>query len=327
MENFNKMIIKKEQRIESQETVDQSVSIEICENAESVADHAAELILDAIDEVNLDEERRHLLLMLPTGNTPKRMYQILAEKSKEKNTDFSKVIMARVEGFAGVTDEYIKSFDKYIIDNFFIPNGIEPNSQNFLRIENIISPNELGQLNKEDLEERINLKLKEYDQTIKNLGGVDLAVLGLGGDAHVGDVQSSDLETKQKALGVRSTRSMNIENDFDEYTQNVFDKEYADNNGNLPSQYFATIGMNTLSQSKNLIIMATGDKKAEAVNKGVSDLNLRWERSLDPQKREELKRKRIENDTSPFGFLMSSSARTAEVKVIVDKAAASKLNK
>lgn len=309
---------------ESQE-VQKKVEIEILNDPEKVADRVAQMIFNKIEEANNNQDKQKVVLMLPTGNTPKRMYEIFAQKALGAHLDFSKIIMTRVEGFVGVDDDYEKSFDKYIVDKFFKPNGIEPTDENFLRIENVLSKEEIQKMSHEELRYESQKRLADYDKKIQELGGVDIAVLGLGGDAHVGDIQSSDFKTKEKISAIKNTRPMDIQKDFDPYTQNVFATQYADKDGNLPAQYFATVGMNTLRSAKELIVMATGESKSDAVKKGIDDLKLRWQTSSNQEGLKKLKEARQKTEMSPFGFLISSAPKESEIKVVIDKNAASLL--
>lgn len=306
---------------ESQE-IHKEMTIEILNDSEKVADRVAQMIFNKIEEANNNQDKSKIVLMLPTGNTPKRMYELFTQKALGGHLDFSKIVVARVEGFIGVDDDYEKSFDKYIVDKFFKPNGIEPNDENFLRIENILSKEEIQKMSHEELQHESQRRLFDYDKKIQELGGVDIAVLGLGGDAHVGDIQSSDFKTKEKISAIKNTRPMDIKKDFDPYTQNVFATQYADKDGNLPAQYFATVGMNTLRSAKELIVMATGESKSGAVKKGIDDLKLRWQTYSNQEELKKLKEIRQNTEMSPFGFLISSAPKGSEIKVIVDKEAA-----
>lgn len=93
---------------------------------------------------------------------------------------------------------------------------------------------------------------EEYDRLIESLGGIDLAVLGIGQDAHIGYNEPAtpfDSYTHAQKLTDRTKRQLS-------------ERGYTD--GNMP-EYAVTMGIKTLTEARNIILLAEGDDKAAAV--------------------------------------------------------------
>lgn len=93
---------------------------------------------------------------------------------------------------------------------------------------------------------------EEYDRLIESLGGLDLAVLGIGQDAHIGYNEPAtpfDSHTHVQKLTDRTKRQLS-------------ERGYADEN--MP-EYAATMGIKTLTEARNIILLAEGEDKAAAV--------------------------------------------------------------
>ena len=93
---------------------------------------------------------------------------------------------------------------------------------------------------------------EEYDRLIESFGGLDLAVLGIGQDAHIGYNEPAtpfDSHTHVQKLTDRTKRQLS-------------ERGYAD--GNMP-EYAVTMGIKTLTEARNIILLAGGEDKAAAV--------------------------------------------------------------
>lgn len=93
---------------------------------------------------------------------------------------------------------------------------------------------------------------EEYDRLIESFGGLDLAVLGIGQDAHIGYNEPAtpfDSHTHVQKLTDRTKRQLS-------------ERGYAD--GNMP-EYAVTMGIKTLTEARNIILLAEGEDKAAAV--------------------------------------------------------------
>ncbi|HQE04909.1 MAG TPA: glucosamine-6-phosphate deaminase, partial [Tepidanaerobacteraceae bacterium] len=125
-----------------------------------------------------DEIRKkpNLVLGLATGSTPMGTYQELIRMHKEESLDFSQVVSFNLDEYYGLTPEDSQSYNYFMFENLF-------NSINIQR-ENIHIPD--GRAS--DIENYC----REYDNKIESFGGIDLQLLGIGVNGHIGFNEPSD---------------------------------------------------------------------------------------------------------------------------------------
>lgn len=178
------------------------------------------------------------ILGLATGSTPIGTYAKLVEKYKEGELDFAGVTSVNLDEYRGLPKENDQSYYYFMHDHLFshinidkrrtfLPDGTEP-----------------------DAEKACN----DYNDIIHSVGGIDLQLLGLGHNGHIGFNEPSDnfaLETHCVDL-TESTIKAN---------QRFF-ASYED----VPKQAY-TMGIKTILQAKKVVVVVSGADKAEAVYK------------------------------------------------------------
>ncbi len=178
------------------------------------------------------------ILGLATGSTPIGTYAKLVEKYKEGELDFAGVTSVNLDEYRGLPKENDQSYYYFMHDHLFshinidkrrtfLPDGTEP-----------------------DAEKACN----DYNDIIHSVGGIDLQLLGLGHNGHIGFNEPSDnfaLETHCVDL-TESTIKAN---------QRFF-SSYED----VPKQAY-TMGIKTILQAKKVVVVVSGADKAEAVYK------------------------------------------------------------
>ena len=192
-----------------------------------------------------DELRRKpaLVLGLATGSTPIGMYQELIRMHKEEGLDFSKVITFNLDEYIGLPKDHPESYHSFMWKHFFQHVNI-PESQ-------IHIPD--GTLPMED----IPAYCEWYEKRIKEVGGIDIQVLGIGRDGHIG------FNEPGSSLGSR-TRIKTLARETREDNARFFD-------GNIDAvpKYAITMGVGTIMEARMLLLLASGRNKAEAVKKTV----------------------------------------------------------
>ncbi len=192
-----------------------------------------------------DELRRKpaLVLGLATGSTPIGMYQELIRMHKEEGLDFSKVITFNLDEYIGLPKDHPESYHSFMWKHFFQHVNI-PESQ-------IHIPD--GTLPMED----IPAYCEWYEKRIKEVGGIDIQVLGIGRDGHIG------FNEPGSSLGSR-TRIKTLARETREDNARFFD-------GNIDAvpKYAITMGVGTIMEARMLLLLASGPNKAEAVKKTV----------------------------------------------------------
>ena len=110
------------------------------------------------------------VLGLATGSTPIGTYQYLVKKYQERELDFSGIKTANLDEYKGLTKENDQSYYYFMNTNLFQHVYVDMNNTNI--------PNGMA--------EDANAECSRYEEVIKELGGVDLQLLGLGHDGHIG---------------------------------------------------------------------------------------------------------------------------------------------
>jgi len=178
------------------------------------------------------EDKPNTVLGLATGSTPLGMYRELVKLHKKGKLDFSKVTTFNLDEYLGLSPEHPQSYHYYMYENFFNHVNIEE--------KNIHIPK--GDT-KDPVQECLN-----YEKEIEKVGGIDLQILGIGINGHVGfNEPNINLEAK--------THVIQLSNDTIKANSRFFK-----NLGEVPKKAI-TIGMATIMKSKKIILMAWGAEK------------------------------------------------------------------
>lgn len=202
----------------------------VVKNYEEMSKKAASIILSQV------VIKPNSVLGLATGDTPLGMYKELIKKYKENEVDFSKVKTFNLDEYYGLERDNIQSYYFYMINNFFKFINIDSN--------NIHIPN--GTSN--DIEE----DCLNYERKIKEAGGIDVQVLGIGVNGHIGFNEPNvtfEAQTHLVDLDEKTIKSnARFFNSIDEVPKKAI-----------------SMGIKTILQSKKIILLASGESKAEAV--------------------------------------------------------------
>ncbi|CAM3520272.1 glucosamine-6-phosphate deaminase [Pseudostreptobacillus hongkongensis] len=192
---------------------------------------------------------RPFVLGLPTGSTPLETYRNLIELNKKGIVSFENVITFNMDEYVGLSPENDQSYHYFMYENFF--NHID------IKKENINILNGLA----EDLEE----ECKRYENKIKSVGGINLFLGGIGEDGHIafnepGSSLSSRTRDKELTQDTILVNSRFFNNDITQVPKLAL-----------------TVGVGTIMDSREVLIMANGPKKAYAIHKGIEDgVNHLW---------------------------------------------------
>ena len=169
--------------------------------------------------------------------------------------DFSEVMTVNLDEYKGLSRENDQSYYYFMHQNLFdhvnipventhLPNGMEPDSQK---------------------------ECKRYTELIQSLGGVDLQLLGIGHNGHIGFNEPGESFDKQ-------VHCVNLTESTIEANKRFFAS--ADD---VPKQAY-TMGIKTIMQAKKILIVASGEDKAEIVHKAPWKISVRrlvrWEREI-----------------------------------------------
>lgn len=174
------------------------------------------------------------VLGLATGSTPIGTYQNLVKRYEEGDLDFSRVRSVNLDEYKGLPKENEQSYYYFMHDNLFSHVNIKP--------ENTHLP--------DGTEPDSEKACSEYDAVIASMGGVDLQLLGLGHDGHIGFNEPND-EFDKETHCVNLTE-MTIE----------ANKRFFNSADEVPRQAY-TMGIATIMRAKCVLMVVSGKDKAQ----------------------------------------------------------------
>lgn len=180
------------------------------------------------------------ILGLATGSTPLSMYNQLIKMHKEVELDFSQVKTFNLDEYVGLPEEDTNSYHYYMSNNLF--NHIN------IKKENVHVPNGMAK--------DIDKECSEYEETIKNYGGMDLQILGIGNNGHIG-FNEPDLKFEA------TTHLVKLDDETIEANSRFF-KTIDD----VP-KCAVSMGIKTIMHAKKIILLANGSSKAEILAKAL----------------------------------------------------------
>ena len=188
------------------------------------------------------KKKENCVLGLATGSTPKTLYAELVRLHKEEGLSFKNVITFNLDEYYPIDNDALQSYNNYMHRQLFNHIDINP--------KNINIPN--GELPKE----MVKAHCAEYEKKIEDAGGIDLQILGIGNNGHIGfNEPGSSIYSK--------TRLITLENS----TRLANSYEFA-NISEVPRMAI-TMGISTILKAKQIILMAWGPGKAPVVQKSV----------------------------------------------------------
>jgi len=146
------------------------VPVLLFDDSSTLASHVAQKIALLIKEKS--EAQQEVVLGLPTGSTPIGVYRELVRLHSEEGLDFSNVVTFNLDEYFPISKDSLQSYYRFMRENLFDHVNIPEN--------NIHIPD--GEIDPEKIEEHC----AEYERLIKEKGGIDLMLLGIGRSGHIG---------------------------------------------------------------------------------------------------------------------------------------------
>ena len=208
----------------------------VCENYDDMSAKAAELIKEQV------KEKPNSILGLATGSTPVGMYRCLTEMYKNGEIDFKDVTTFNLDEYYPISNDDPQSYHTFMKENLF--------SHINVPADRIHIPNG-------DTSDPI-AECESYEAAIKEHGGVDLQILGIGRNGHIGfNEPSMRLNT--------STHITALTNDTIDANSRFFE------NAEKVPTHALTMGISTILASKKIILLASGRSKNDAIKELLSD--------------------------------------------------------
>lgn len=201
---------------------------------------AATYVKDRIKAFN-PSLSKPFVMALPTGGTAVDFYKYLVDFYKKGQISFKHVVTFNLDEYINLDSSHPESYHSYMKHNLFDHIDINP--------ENINIPNG----NASDLDAFCSY----YEEKIKSFGGIELFLGGVGHNGHIAfNEPGSPFDSKTRVVSLsESTIKANA--------------RFFDNNINLVPKQAVTMGLGTILSSKEIIIMATGESKSEAVYRAI----------------------------------------------------------
>jgi len=202
----------------------------------------AKQIADFIREKQKNKEK--CVLGLSTGSTPKTLYAELVRMHKEEKLSFKNVITFNLDQYYPISNDALQSYQRFMKVNLFNHIDIDP--------KNTHIPN--GEIKKEDIKEHC----RQYEKMVEDAGGIDLQILGIGINGHIGfNEPGSSIHSKTRLISLdNSTRIANA-------------YEFA-NISEVP-RLAITMGIGEILKAKKIILMAWGPSKAPVIKEAVEE--------------------------------------------------------
>ncbi len=202
----------------------------VTKDAKEMSKKASELF---IEEINRNPE---IVLGLATGSTPIGLYNELISAYHAGEVDFASVKTFNLDEYYGLIPEHPASYHFFMKSNLF--NHIN------LPEENIHIPN--------GVPHNVEVYCADYEEMIKEVGGIDLQLLGIGENAHIG------FNEPGTALGA-TTQLIQLAQKTIESNARFFPKKE-----DVPKQAIS-MGIKTIMRSRKIVLLASGEKKAQAI--------------------------------------------------------------
>jgi glucosamine-6-phosphate deaminase len=245
----------------------------IHENYQQLSKWTAYYIANKIIEFNPTHEKP-FVLGLPTGSSPIGVYTELIELVKQGNLSFKNVVTFNMDEYVGIPEDHPQSYHYFMDKNLF--NHIDIPRENI----NILNGN-APELDKE---------CEAYEQKIKDVGGIHLFLGGIGPDGHIAfNEPGSSLNSKTRIKTLT-------------YDTILANSRFFDNDIKKVPKTALTVGVDTVMQSEEVIIIINGYNKARALQKVVEEgINHMWTVSV--------------LQMHPTGMIVCDEDATMELKV------------
>ncbi|MEO6212622.1 MAG: glucosamine-6-phosphate deaminase [Vicinamibacterales bacterium] len=180
-----------------------------------------------------------LVLCLPTGRTPLLLYEELAKRVAAGTADFSEAITFNLDEFFGIPPSHPGSYRSFMQRYLFDKVGIPPSHVHFLDGS---APDPLAECCR-------------YEKAIDDAGGIDLQILGIGANGHIGfNEPGPALEARTHRIALQTeTRRSNAD-------------LFGGDPGAVPSEALS-MGMATILGARSIVLVATGERKASCVER------------------------------------------------------------
>lgn len=202
------------------------------------ANYVAKKIIDAKPTVE-----KPFILGLPTGSSPLGMYHELINLCKKHIVSFKNVITFNMDEYVGLPKSHPQSYYSFMWNNFFSHIDIPEENVNIL------------DGNAEDFE----LECQQYEEKIKSVGGIDLFLGGIGPDGHIAFNEPGSSLNSRTRMKTLTTDTI------------IANSRFFDGDINLVPRTALTVGVGTILDAKEVLILVNGHNKSRALKHAVEE--------------------------------------------------------
>ncbi len=182
------------------------------------------------------KEKPNAVLGLATGRTPVQLYKELIRFHKNDGLDFSQVTTFNLDEYIGLQPDHPQSYRYFMEENFFKHINIKPENTH---LPNGVAPN-------------LREECRRYERSIREAGGIDLQVLGLGSNGHIGFNEPTGSLNSRTWIKILSQQTVKDNSDL------------FDNIEDVPN-HCITMGVGSIMDASRCLVLAFGHRKAKAV--------------------------------------------------------------
>ena len=202
----------------------------VCPTYEEMSKAAAEVMAAVV------KAKPDAVLGLATGSTPLGIYKELIRMHTEEGLDFSKVTTFNLDEYVGLAGDHEQSYRRFMNESLF--------SHVNVRMEATHVPSGVA--------DDYSRHCPEYEEQIKQAGGIDVQVLGIGSDGHIAFNEPGTSLASRTHITTLAEQTINDNARFFEKKQHV-------------PIFAITMGVGTILEARKLILLANGKGKADAV--------------------------------------------------------------
>jgi glucosamine-6-phosphate deaminase len=209
--------------------VSDTLRTRVLRDYEATTSAAAEVVAS-----KLREEPR-AVFMIPTGTTPLGMYRRLVAMHDEEGLSFARATFFNLDEYLGLPPNHPASYHVYMQENFYGRVDVDPGR---VHVPNGFAPDP-------------EAECERYERAIRAAGGVDLCVLGIGRNGHIGfNEPGAPFDSRTRVVRLAETTRRVNATDFE---------------GERAPERAISVGMRTISDSHEVLLLASGANKAGAV--------------------------------------------------------------
>lgn len=181
-------------------------------------------------------DKPNAVLGLATGRTPEKLYGELARMHREEGLDFSQVTTFNLDEYVGLPPEHDQSYRYFMNEHLFRHINID------------LANTHVPAGNADDL----HAECRDYEKRIKAVGGIDIQLLGLGRNGHIGFNEPTGSLRSRTWIKILSEQTLND-------NAAVFEDP-----GSMP-KHAVTMGIGTIMEARQIVLLAFGPAKVRAV--------------------------------------------------------------